>query len=183
MKSLFISFFMSFVFLLFVSITPVSAEDAYVGGSVGSVDYEGDDAGTGFKLYGGLEIDDVHSVEAGYADLGAYSESFAIPFFGTTKFTASAWALYVDGIARVALDSEKKLNAFGKLGLALYDSEAKISSPLVGSVSGDESGIALKYGIGISYDIDEKISVRAEFENYDVDFDAEFLSIGLTMAL
>lgn len=174
--------FLTAFIVLFTVSTPALAENVSVGFSLGNSDFEDVDAGTGFKLYGAMELDELLSIEVGFASLGKYDESFTIPFFGTIDEEITSYALYGDVIARAPLDAEKKFNVFGKLGLALYSTEYDIKIFGI-SDSTSETGIGLKYGIGASYDIDETISVRAEFENYDVDFDAELLSIGITMAL
>src|SRR5947199_5705699 len=87
------------------------AEGLYVGGSIGTTRYKGDDIGglatdrssTGGKVYGGYEFTPNVAVEAGYADVGKASSAAA---------DVKGRGVFVDAVGKVPLMDN--LSAFGR---------------------------------------------------------------------
>ena len=163
----------------------------YVGGSVGqgSIELDGDvdfdipdfdEDDFAWKVFGGYNFGlgpiDV-GVEGGYVDLGAPSDSFTIDSVpvevGVDLTGFNAW-----GIAALDLGL---IDVFGKLGVVAWDLEGSASIGDVGSISGDDSGTDLGYGIGARFNIGG-ISIRGEWERYDIDDveQVDMLSVGLS---
>jgi OOP family OmpA-OmpF porin len=137
--------------------TAAHAEGLYVGGSLGSSHYKGETIGgvatdrsdTGLKLYGGYTINPNLAVEAGVVDLGKASSAA-----GTVKSSG----LFVDAVGTLPLD--KGFSAIGRVGL--------VNAGTTNSISGSEYGTRLKVGAGLQYQIDRNISLRGEWERYNL---------------
>jgi OmpA-OmpF porin, OOP family len=137
--------------------TTAHAEGLYVGGSVGASHYKGDAIGsadtdrsdTGLKLYGGYTINRHLAVEAGVVDLGKASSSA-----GTVKSNG----LFVDAVGTLPLD--KGISAIGRVGL--------VNAETTDSINGAEYGTRVKVGAGLQYQLDRNISLRGEWERYNL---------------
>lgn len=137
--------------------TAAQAEGLYIGGSVGASHYKGDAIGgadtdrsdTGLKLYGGYTLNRNLAVEAGVVDLGKASSSA-----GTVKSSG----LFVDAVGTLPLD--KGFSAIGRVGL--------VNAGTTHAISGSEYGTRLKLGAGLQYQLDRNISLRGEWERYNL---------------
>lgn len=168
---------------------PATAESAfYVGGSVGQTKYKSAPSGggdityfdtkdTGYKAYGGYQINQNWGVEATYFDLGKFNFD-GVGFNGSTK--ASAYGLA--GVFTAPISNG--FSVFGKLGLVR--NELKVSAS--DGYSSKESKTGANFGLGAKYDFTPNLAVRAEwerlnkFDNRDADFrtNIDFLSTGIT---
>ena len=155
-------------------------EGAYAGGSIGltTIDICGDltafgattcdDEDTGFKLFGGYKFNRNLAVEGGFVDFGEISASFP-----TGSATVSSDALFAAAVGILPVSS--KFSVFGKLGFFMWDLTATGTG---GTVSDD--GTDLLIGVGLGFDITERLTIRAEWEDYDGGGDGvNFLSAGL----
>lgn len=137
---------------------------------------EKDDTDTGVKLFLGYSFNEYFALEASYIDLGEAStsvtgsglDSFATPFTGTIE-----GEFEVDGFALSAVGSYPFTDAFsifGKAGVFKYETDFKASlSTSLGlsvSVSDDESGTEITYGVGLNYRFNDNFSLRAEWERF-----------------
>jgi OOP family OmpA-OmpF porin len=137
----------------------------YIGGDFGQTDLEDIDEDTSWKILGGYQINRTFAVELGYANL------FDKRISGI-GVEVTAWDLV--GVASLPLGD--KFSVFGKLGFAMWEAEAT-SVPGFGSVSDD--GTDLTFGVGLQYDVSRNLGIRGQWQRYDVDADADLLSIGL----
>lgn len=148
-----------------------------------------DESDTGYKIFGGLKLDDFWSAELQYADFGTASlkgnNGDRFTFDGTQyQFTANNVNLSVKakslGAAIVAgYDVTKAVRPYAKLGLHRWDSDATISSS-AGNASLSDSGTDPFYGIGIQFSITDQLAARVEAEHYKYDSEkAQLISVGV----
>ena len=160
---------------------PAIAKDkgAYAGGSIGltTIDICGqltgattcDDEDTGFKLFGGYKFNRNLAVEGGFVDFGEISASN-----GPATVTVSSDALFAAAVGILPVSS--KFSVFGKLGFFMWDLTGTGTG--IGTISDD--GTDLLIGLGLGFDITERLTIRAEWEDYDGGGDGvTFLSAGL----
>jgi OOP family OmpA-OmpF porin len=152
-----------------------------------------EDTDTGFKVYGGYRFNRNLAVEAGWADLGAFSATRRVtaPATGSIKAETKVSGLFgqVVGIIPVA----ERFSVFGTAGLYANEVKTTISTsgavvPL-GATSASNSDANLKVGVGAGYDFTDKFGVRVEWERFfDLGDDSvggksdvDFVSIGLVI--
>jgi OmpA-OmpF porin, OOP family len=130
-----------------------------------------DDSDTGYKIFGGYQINPNFGVEVTYADLGKLSISGG-GAFGQVK--ANGFGVGVVGTLPVA-------NNFSVLGrLGIYRGEAKASSNV--GVNGKESSTELGFGLGASFAVTPAVDLRGEWEQFQFDGDkVNLLSVGVAM--
>ena len=176
-----------------------SAEGGYVGVSIGSVEVALDnitagsgttidDETSGHKIYGGYNVDENFGLEFAYVDFGDVtlnaptgaqftSSGVLLVALVDINMTSSADAFTAAAVGRVDLGMA---SLFGKLGLAMWDSET--TSPLAVLNSSDD-GTDLFFGFGVDVDIIEGLVARFEYEMYELDKDeVDMMSLGLHMA-
>lgn len=118
-----------------------------------------DNAGIGFRGAVGYQVMPNLAVEGSYAN------------YGTAKYNDNAGFTMdgnVTGFQFSAIGSYPVINAFsltGKLGLALTNGELAINDVAVGSIDFDDDTTTLVWGIGVRYDVNTSISVRAQYES------------------
>lgn len=147
----------------------------YAGGAVGqsklkdacndSAPLSCDDKDTGYKIFGGYQINENFGAELGYVNLGKATFSGVDPSLGAGPVSANikAKGFEVLGVGTVPLAD--KLSAYGKLGFFRWDLDASVT---VGATSGSlsESGTDVTYGIGLKYDFAKNIGARLEWQRY-----------------
>lgn len=121
-----------------------------------------DDTDTGWKIFAGNQFNKNAAVEFGYIDLGKGTASLSGPGVGgSVSWEAKGFNLALVGILPVD-------NAFGVLGrIGIFRWDVDISaSGLGGSYSDSATGADLTYGIGVKYDFNKTIGMRAEWERF-----------------
>lgn len=152
----FASFFFAAATLAAVS---AHADGLYVGGSIGPSHYTDggidgvgmtDKSATGGKVYGGYSFTPNIGLELGYADLG--------------KFGSAAGGVRADGVFLDAVGTLPLANNFSLLGrVGVFNGELKADT------LGSDRGTSYKVGLGVQYDINPNVGVRAEWERYNFD--------------
>lgn len=145
-----------------------------------------DNTDTGWKLYGGYQLNQNIGFEAAYVNLGSatanatYSTLAGSPV--QTNTDADGYLLSVVG----SLPLGDKFAVFGKLGAFVWSAEASATTSL-GPVSLSGDGTDLAFGLGANWKINKSIGLRAEwerFQNLSVDGsnerDVDLLSLGAT---
>ncbi|CAG9931649.1 outer membrane beta-barrel protein [Candidatus Nitrotoga arctica] len=168
----------------------------YIGGSVGQSKYKDipqglrnvDDKDTGYKVYGGYQINPNWGVEATYFDLGkftgndtAFNGSTVVPVNASAK--VQAWGLA--GVFTAPISNG--FSVFGKLGLARNELKTNASG-LGFRAHQKESSTGANFGFGATYDFVPNLAVRAEWERLNKvgdnattgETDMDFLSAGIT---
>jgi OOP family OmpA-OmpF porin len=154
---------------------PAGAGDFLVGGSAGQANIEVDAAGfdesdTGFKLFGGWRLLKFLGLEGGYVDFGGPEVSA-----GGVNANAevTAWDAFAMGVVPLG-----KVELFGKAGLVFWDAETSLSVPGFSGTFKDD-GTDLAYGVGVSYEVNDNVALRGEWEIFDIEStDVNMLSFG-----
>ena len=178
------------------------AEGVYMGVSYGNTDVDTgvsgltwtarlDEDDNGWKIYAGMDINENVFVEAQYADLGEASltgnngDRFTAD--GTQYvFTANNVSIKADATSLGAsvgykIPTASGFTPFAKIGLQRWESDTTVAAGGGGYTDNDD-GTDLFYGAGVSYNVNESIAIRAEFERYDIDSeDVDFLSAGISV--
>ena len=172
------SFFYLKAFLIAFLLTGMSvnayAQNFYGGFSIGSFDDEIiSDSDTGWKIFGGYQLNPNFAIEVAYVDLGTVEES---AFGSSISADQSGISGTIVGIA--PLNSQFSL--FGKFGLFLWDSDIKFTNVFpLGTGSASDSGTDITYGFGAKVDLQKAISLRAEWEHFEDDI-GDLFSIGIS---
>lgn len=133
-----------------------------------------DNSGTGYKLFGGYQLNRNFAVEGGYFDLGKSSYTVnanrvignaAGTFNGETRVRG----LNLDLVGMLPVSD--RFSVFGRVGAAYAQSRASFNS--TGAVPVNTSGTRnndtnLKVGLGMQYAITEALAVRGEVERYRI---------------
>lgn len=167
-------------------------EGWYVGASTGSTDQKDacdgvvgscDDTDTGWKIVGGRQVNENWGFEFGFVDLG---ESTLLGTFLGFPISAKAEA---DGFTFAGVGTAplgEKGAFFGKFGLLRWDVD--VSGTVLGlTASESDDGIDPMFGVGLKYDVTERVAIRGEWERFlDVgdnnttgESDVDLLSIGV----
>ena len=176
----------TFVAVTVVLSSAASAQSYYLGGSVGqstiklgtsSSDYnttatsktEGD---TGYKLYGGFNLNSTYAIEAGYAVLGRASAKYTsggVENGLTGQVTNDAWFAAV----KAELPLAYGVSGFGKLGAAYATSKnqttaasSTILSANCSKCSDSKSNFNPYFGLGLEYDLTKTVALRLEYEDF-----------------
>lgn len=149
----------------------------YLGGSLGraeavgacdsldSVSFVGkcEDTDLAWKLFGGYRITKHFGIEAFYADLGRYLaegtiQGVTVPV--STKTKVDSFGLS----ATINVELANKFEVFGKVGFHLWEVSSDANAASLASISVDDTGIDPLVGAGIQYVMNDRFSVRAEWE-------------------
>ncbi|MCW8874344.1 MAG: outer membrane beta-barrel protein [Gammaproteobacteria bacterium] len=146
----------------------------YAGASIGQATIDGcsgvtncDDEDTGWKIFGGWEMNQNIAFEAAWVDMGEISGSIGA---SAVSAEADGWTLAVKGI----LPLNEQFGVFARVGFIDWEIEGG------GALSGvDDDGTDLMYGIGAQYMFTDQFGMFGEWEWYDIDDDVDLLSIGV----
>ena len=169
----------------------------YLGAGVGQVDYDSpiseseadanlayngitgttsiDDTDTGWKLFGGYQINRNFALELGYVNLGEFGLDidFTAPVAGSANASIEVDGFALSGLGILPIGD--KFGVFGRVGAYAWEANADATVSVSGigtvSLSDDEDGTDFFYGIGAKYDFMENFGARVEWERYDIDGD------------
>lgn len=155
-----------------------SAQDSddsglYLGGGVGEFnvdiddvddvpetidDYKSDD--TAWKALVGWRMNKNVAFEAAYVNLGSPDDTIAPDT--TLEVETDGFAPYIVGTLPFAA-----FELFAKAGYLIYDTEARVTSPL-GSVVVEDSGDEFTWSAGLGLTVFDTFNLRLEYEMFDV---------------
>ena len=183
--------------------SPVFAADTkgYVGLSYGKLDADTgvtnvtgtaihDQQDEGYKVFGGYRINDYISIEGHYAagfdditlkgNTGDRFTSEGITYVFLVDDVTLTWETTSLGLSGVFVCPVTEIiQPFAKVGIHRWEQDVSLSSPIE-AANFSEDGVDLFYGLGLSVSIIDNLSVRMEFELFDVgDSDADYLSWGV----
>ena len=146
------------------------------------------DSATGYKLFGGYQLNRYFGLEFGYFDLGKFGyKATTVPAGSLTgEMRVNGWNADVVG----TLPLTGKLSALGRVGVTSIRAEDQFSSTGAARVpysnsSPSERSTGVKFGVGLAYAFTESLSVRLEGERYRLKDavgnrgDIDMLSVGL----
>ena len=153
---------------------------AYIGAEIGQAEQRFDCEGincdrkdTAWRIFGGWQAHRAFAVELGYANLGTatFREAGGTGTIETTAFDLSVIAGLPVG----------PVSIFGRLGGYHAETEGNFPGE---SLSNDKNGFL--FGVGLGYDINRNLGLRAEWKRYlrvgggafDEYIDVDMLSIG-----
>lgn len=155
----------------------------YLGGGIGSSEFDStgelericeeegldcssDDSDTGFRFFGGYQINDWFAVEGGYTDLGALSAAPSLEPAVRAEFTMSGVELAL--LPQLPLGEVAFL--YGRLGAIFGEAELTARTAIPGlSVSESETGPALAYGVGAGFNLGSRFSLRFDWTRFSLD--------------
>jgi OOP family OmpA-OmpF porin len=157
-------------FLGLVTTFAVEADvNAYLGLGIGKADYDDslwsieDDANdTGWKIFGGYQFNRHFGLESAWVDLGKVTFRDA---------SIDTKGLAVNGVGSIPIGPAFFVS--GKLGVFFWDQETR-----AGTNRDDETGTDLVWGYGFGARFfHNQLGVRVEWERYESDSDADFISL------
>ena len=128
------------------------------GGIVGAKD----ERDTAWKLFGGYQFNRYLGVEAGYVDLGKASVGgTAGGNPAAASFDSQVWQAAAVG----SLPLSQQFAATAKLGVARADTDIT-GSIGAAPIATTDRNTAPTYGLGLRYDVNKNVGVRAEWERF-----------------
>lgn len=137
----------------------------YKATKIGEVFKDGNqkNSGTGMKLYGGYQFDNIWAVEFEYVDFGKYTNK--IP---QAELSVRSSGIGISGIGTIPLSSE--FSVFGKLGAFTKFSKAQLQSTDGVERNQDKNTSTVPMvGLGTEYHFTQNVSLRAEYEYFGKD--------------
>jgi OOP family OmpA-OmpF porin len=150
--------------------TTTNAPRGYIGLGVATADHAYSLGGTtntgndGYKasakVFGGYEFDNRFGLEAGYTDFRKSDFSIKTAAGTTDQGSSDGHAVYVAGKASMPINDQ--FSAFGKLGVENTHSSYSTTAGMGGSSS--DTGVYA--GVGVQYNLNQKVALTAEYERY-----------------
>lgn len=134
----------------------------YIGFSLGSADVkEIDETDTAYKLVAGWTVNQNLGMDITFVDLGTYQGGLA-----------DAYGVAFDVVGYLPVGNN--FNILGKIGMFAWTVDVDI-------INASDDGTDLTYGLGVQYDLHNRLSIRGEWEEYnDVSgSDISLLSAGI----
>jgi OOP family OmpA-OmpF porin len=135
-----------------------------------------------FKLFGGYQFNPNFALEAALVDLGDVSYSGNFTDATNTVLPVTGGRIQNSGLNLSAvgvLPLGQRFVLFGKAGMFLWYSEA---SDITGGVAffSEEDGADLSLGLGASVALGQRVSLRAEWERFDMsNVDVDLVTVGV----
>lgn len=123
-----------------------------------------DDKSTGWKVFGGYRFNQNFAAEAIYAKLGKFSVTHAQVEVGNATDRAKPDALCLAGVGTLPLGG--KWSLLGKAGVCHWNDHPSETEATRDVYMEESSGTDPMFGVGASYDLTKKVSLRGEWERY-----------------
>ncbi|OGA94789.1 MAG: flagellar motor protein MotB [Burkholderiales bacterium RIFCSPHIGHO2_12_FULL_61_11] len=145
-----------------------------------------DDRSTGFKVFGGYQLNKNFAIEGGYFDLGNFGYSATTVPAGTLNGNIKLRGLNLDLVGIVPFT--EKFSAFGRVGLnyaQARDSFTGTGAVHVTNPNPKKNAANYKFGVGLQYAFTEALAMRVEAERYRINDavgnkgDVDLVSLGL----
>lgn len=140
-----------------------------LGGGFTSSTIVDDDRSTGYKIFGGYQLNKNFAVEGGYFDLGKFGYTATTQPAGTLNGNIKLRGLNLDLVGILPLTD--KFSAFGRAGLAYAQARDSFSgggAVRVSNPNPSKNDTNYKVGLGLQYAFTESLALRAEAERYRV---------------
>jgi len=165
------------LFLGAVSSAAMAGQGAYALADVGVSSYGGGySAPLGVRIGGGYNfIEPLKGLTIGAEGaLGYFGSANYTTFFGTS--TVKTQGVMVSGVVNYSIPHVESLSAIGKVGLMMANTTFTTTNGF--SYTGSSSG--LFFGVGMQYDFNDRIGVRAMYEDFGSAVVMNGISAGLT---
>ena len=142
----------------YIGIGVATADHDYDIGGISNVDSDGYKASA--KVFGGVDLDPMWGVEAGYTDFRSSDFTYSqggVPGRGSSD----GYGIYLAGKGRWPIHQQAEV--FGKLGIAYSKRELDSSTPLA---VGDDNDTGIYAGVGLQWNINPQWALTAEYERY-----------------
>lgn len=162
------------IFALIAAATAMGSAQAagpYVGVGVATADHNYNLPGTtngsadGYKasgkIFGGYDIDQTWGVEAGYTDVRKSAYNYTLNGL-PGRAESDGHSFYVAGKATAPINDQVAI--FGKLGAAR--NKSTLTSSTNPAFNRDENKTELYAGVGVQYNLNQKVALTAEYERY-----------------
>lgn len=187
--------------LFFVVSLTQAAEGLYIGFNLGqaSTDVSLSDIDDGSFTSGSVEDSDTSisimigkkftpnfAVEGGYIDLGelsidAVSDGSVFWAAGPVSAKLEATGFFIGAKGLMPLNKTSSL--YGKAGLLRWDIDLALSDS-AGGISFSDSGSDIYFGFGVSFAINDSVSLGVDYTSYDIDGDdTGVISVGVQLEL
>ncbi|HEC12411.1 MAG TPA: porin family protein [Acidiferrobacteraceae bacterium] len=129
---------------------------------------DADDSDRGLKVFAGYQFGDYIAVEGSYANLGTTRAELP----ATITTTAEVRTLNLGVVPRFPIGDRAAI--FAKAGLSAWYADLTAKSESLGlSESGDGAGTNITFGAGVSYRLNNNVSVRLDWDRYKIDEDVK----------
>ncbi len=135
--------------------------------------YDSDD--TAYKAFAGWRMNPYLAFEVAYVNLGSPDDEIAPDTRLTTE--TDGFAPYVVGVLPIG----DWFEVFAKAGYYWYDTEARITSPL-GDANASNSDEAFTWTAGLGVNVFERVNIRLEYEQFDIEDTDDSNALWLTGA-
>jgi OOP family OmpA-OmpF porin len=145
-----------------------------------------DDRSTGYKIFGGYQLNKNFAVEGGYFDLGKFGYTATTVPAGTLNGNIKLRGLNLDLVGIVPFT--EKFSAFGRVGLnyaQARDSFSGTGAVHVTNPNPRKNATNYKFGAGLQYAFTDALAMRVEAERYRINDavgnkgDIDLVSVGL----
>jgi OmpA-OmpF porin, OOP family len=129
-----------------------------------------DDNHSGYKLFGGYQVNSNFALETGYFDLGSFGFDATTQPPGTLHGTTRLRGLNFDLVG--ILPITERFSAFGRVGADYVDAKDSFDGSGfvdVRDARPSKRDMSYKFGLGLQYDFTTHFAGRAEVERYRVD--------------
>lgn len=140
-----------------------------LGAGLATTSITSDDRDTGYKVYGGYQINRNLAIEGGYYDLGTYGFTATTAPAGTLNGQIKLRGVNLDVVG--TLPVTEKFSVFGRVGAAstqARDTFSGTGAVVVTNPSPSKRDTNLKLGLGMQYAFTESLAMRLEAERYRV---------------
>jgi OOP family OmpA-OmpF porin len=140
-----------------------------LGGGFSSSAITDDDRGTGYKIFGGYQINRNFALEGGYFNLGKFGYTANTVPAGTLNGTIKLQGLNLDLVGILPITDN--FSAFGRVGVnhaQARDSFTGTGAVRVTNPNPSKRDTNLKFGAGLQYAFTDSLAMRAEVERYRI---------------
>jgi OmpA-OmpF porin, OOP family len=136
---------------------------------LGGIGVSNDDRSTGYKIFGGYQLNPYLGIEAGFANLGHFGYRASTVPAGTLSGRMGVKGLDLDLVGTLPLVGG--LSALGRVGVTSmrasdsFATTGAVALPYASANPSQRSG-GLKAGVGLSYAVTPSLAVRLEAERY-----------------
>ena len=158
----------------------------FLGAPLVTTSFRDDNRDTGFKLFGGYQLNKNFALEGGYFDLGKFSFTATTAPAGTLSGDFKIRGLNLDAVG--ILPIHEKFSAFGRVGVQYADTRdsfARTGAVPALNPNPSKREANYKYGLGLQYDFTESLGMRVEAERYRINDaighkgNVDLISVGL----